>query len=90
MQVKVAEPENDTIIRVALYLFHDVRRTAFAGAACLAVWAVAALAQTTAHRKNLAERVPVFRVDPAWQKPQPNHWIVGAVVCVAVDGRYYW
>jgi len=30
---------------------------------------------------------PEFRVDPAWPKPLPNHWIVGAVVGVAVDSR---
>jgi len=29
--------------------------------------------------------VPSYRVDPAWPKPLPNHWIVGAVVGVAVD-----
>jgi DNA-binding beta-propeller fold protein YncE len=29
--------------------------------------------------------VPSFRVDPAWPKPLPNHWLVGAVVGVAVD-----
>jgi len=72
---------------MALHLFHDVRRTSFVGVACLAVSAVAALDQTTAHRGSMAERAPVFRVDPAWPKPLPNHWIVGAVVGVAVDGR---
>jgi DNA-binding beta-propeller fold protein YncE len=30
---------------------------------------------------------PVFRVDPTWPKPLPNHWLVGAVVGVAVDRR---
>src|SRR5262245_51299083 len=34
-----------------------------------------------------AVRVPAFAVDPAWPKPLPNHWIVGAVVCVAVDSH---
>jgi DNA-binding beta-propeller fold protein YncE len=29
--------------------------------------------------------VPVYEVDPTWPKPLPNHWIVGAVVGVAVD-----
>jgi len=72
---------------MSLHLFHDVRRAAFVGAACLTICAVAALAQTIAHRRNLAERIPVFRVDPTWPKPLPNHWIVGAVVGVAVDGR---
>jgi DNA-binding beta-propeller fold protein YncE len=31
--------------------------------------------------------VPSYRVDPAWPKPLPNHWIVGAVAGVAVDAR---
>src|SRR5436190_13385727 len=31
--------------------------------------------------------VPAYEVDPAWPRPLPNHWIVGAVVGVAVDGR---
>jgi len=31
--------------------------------------------------------VPRFEVDPAWPKPLPNHWLVGAVVGVAVDAR---
>ena len=30
---------------------------------------------------------PVFRVDPWWPKPLPNHWILGAVVGVSVDSR---
>ena len=29
--------------------------------------------------------VPSFRVDPAWPKPLPNRWLVGAVVGVHVD-----
>ena len=28
-----------------------------------------------------------FAVDPHWPKPLPNHWLVGAVVGVAVDSR---
>src|SRR5436190_15945217 len=31
--------------------------------------------------------VPTFHVDPDWPKPLPNHWILGAVVGVAVDRR---
>src|SRR5438874_3699554 len=34
-----------------------------------------------------AMKVPIFRVDATWPKPLPNHWIVGAVVGVAIDGR---
>jgi hypothetical protein len=32
-------------------------------------------------------QVPNFRVDPAWPKPLPNRWIIGAVAGVAVDKR---
>jgi hypothetical protein len=32
-------------------------------------------------------KIPTFRVDPAWPKPLPNHWIIGAVAGVAVDAR---
>lgn len=31
--------------------------------------------------------LPTFQVDPFWPKPLPNHWLVGAVVGVAVDAR---
>ena len=31
--------------------------------------------------------IPTYVVDPSWPKPLPNHWIVGAVVGVAVDSR---
>jgi DNA-binding beta-propeller fold protein YncE len=30
---------------------------------------------------------PQYVVDPTWPKPLPNHWIVGAVVGVAVDSH---
>jgi DNA-binding beta-propeller fold protein YncE len=32
-------------------------------------------------------QVPRFQVDPAWPKQLPNHWLVGAVVGVAVDAK---
>jgi len=47
----------------------------------------AAIAQARAGRTHTPMQVPVFRVDPLWPKPLPNHWIVGAVVGVAVDAR---
>lgn len=31
--------------------------------------------------------VPTYEVDPAWPRPLPNRWIVGAVAGVAVDER---
>ncbi|MFN8942411.1 MAG: hypothetical protein ACK5ZJ_22015, partial [Acidobacteriota bacterium] len=30
---------------------------------------------------------PRFEVDPFWPKPLPNHWVVGAIIGVAVDSR---
>src|SRR5438105_3080648 len=31
--------------------------------------------------------IPTYRVDPFWPKPLPNHWILGAVAGLAVDGK---
>ena len=41
----------------------------------------------SAMSQSPAEPVPSFRVDPAWPKPLPNRWIIGAVAGVAVDSR---
>jgi NHL repeat-containing protein len=46
----------------------------------LAVAAVMVMAQTSM-------QVPRYQVDPAWPKQLPNHWLVGAVVGVAVDAK---
>jgi DNA-binding beta-propeller fold protein YncE len=40
-----------------------------------------------AFEQNMTLPVPSFQVDPMWPKPLPNHWLVGAVVGVAVDGK---
>ena len=46
------------------------------------------MALPSAQRNTAAQRrVPTFKVDPAWPKPLPNHWILGAVAGVAVDAR---
>ena len=34
-----------------------------------------------------AINAPAFQVDPFWPKPLPNHWLLGNVIGVAVDGR---
>jgi hypothetical protein len=34
-----------------------------------------------------ARVVPRFEVDPFWPKPLPNHWVIGSVAGVSVDGR---
>jgi len=38
-------------------------------------------------RPAIPRQVPTFRVNPAWPKPLPNRWIIGAVAGVAVDAR---
>jgi len=32
-------------------------------------------------------QAPRFEVDPLWPKPLPNHWVIGSVIGVAVDGK---
>jgi DNA-binding beta-propeller fold protein YncE len=34
-----------------------------------------------------SDQVPQFQVDPAWPRPLPNRWLVGAIAGVAVDSR---
>src|SRR5690349_13963371 len=34
-----------------------------------------------------APQVPRFQIDALWPKPLPNHWILGSVTGVAVDGQ---
>jgi DNA-binding beta-propeller fold protein YncE len=34
-----------------------------------------------------AEPAPFYEVDPAWPKPLPNRWLIGAVAGVAVDAN---
>ena len=43
--------------------------------------------QTRTQDNARPSHVPTFRVDPAWPKPLPNRWIVGAVAGVAIDRR---
>jgi DNA-binding beta-propeller fold protein YncE len=43
--------------------------------------------QDTISAAQGAGHVPTYRVDPAWPKPLPNRWLVGAVAGVAVDNK---
>jgi DNA-binding beta-propeller fold protein YncE len=43
--------------------------------------------QTTAAQGRGGTRAPVFKVDPLWPKPLPNHWVLGSVTGVAVDAQ---
>ena len=48
---------------------------------------IVATATLTASQQQAAARVPVYEVDPAWPKPLPNQWLLGAVAGVAVDAQ---
>jgi DNA-binding beta-propeller fold protein YncE len=48
---------------------------------------IALLLSATVYMAQDSNRIPSFRVDPFWPKPLPNHWLVGAVVGVAVDSK---
>ena len=37
--------------------------------------------------RGAAATAPVYEADPLWPKPLPNHWILGSVTGVAVDGQ---
>jgi hypothetical protein len=54
----------------------------------MSVTRVAALAAVlSAFTAQTPMSVPTYEVDPSWPRPLPNHWIVGAVVGVAVDSQ---
>jgi DNA-binding beta-propeller fold protein YncE len=63
------------------------RRRRLVTGAFLLWTAMASIGSELAARQPGAARVPAFKVDPFWPKPLPNHWLVGAVVGVAVDSR---
>jgi DNA-binding beta-propeller fold protein YncE len=56
-------------------------------AACTAVLTFAGSLAAHDHIPMTRIEPPTFHVDAAWPKPLPNHWILGAVVGVAVDSR---
>ena len=53
--------------------------------------AVALISVAVFQRRSTVEaataQAPRFEVDPLWPKPLPNHWVIGAVIGVAVDGK---
>jgi hypothetical protein len=52
----------------------------------LAALALAALVGGCATSTATGSGTPSFRVDAAWPKPLPNHWILGQVSGIATDG----
>jgi hypothetical protein len=69
-------------------LSHDARRTTrLVTTIAIVGYAAATIAQGRNAKTHMPKPVPVFQIDPLWPKPLPNHWIVGAVVGVAIDAR---
>jgi DNA-binding beta-propeller fold protein YncE len=64
-----------------------MKRKYLAGAACAAILISLAVAQRRATVEAAGVQAPRFEVDPMWPKPLPNHWVIGAVIGVAVDGK---
>ncbi|HZS05503.1 MAG TPA: hypothetical protein VFD58_11755 [Blastocatellia bacterium] len=65
-------------------------RNLYLGAAFIALlFALGPIAseRMTAARRTGGVQAPVFQVDPLWPKPLPNHWVLGSVTGVAVDGH---
>jgi len=64
-----------------------MKRKYLAGAAFAAVLISIPLIYKRATVEAAAVQAPRFEVDPLWPKPLPNHWVIGAVIGVAVDGK---
>jgi DNA-binding beta-propeller fold protein YncE len=58
-----------------------------AGAACTAILIGWAVTRTGRGVEAATVQAPRFEVDPLWPKPLPNHWVIGSVIGVAVDGK---
>ena len=43
--------------------------------------------KVTAQDRKGAVQAPMFEVDPLWPKPLPNHWVLGSLGGIAVDGQ---
>jgi hypothetical protein len=67
------------------------KRKVLTGASLVLVLSLLAAAYAVFQRKAVVEaagtQAPRFEVDPMWPKPLPNHWILGNVIGVSVDGQ---
>src|SRR5262245_37258071 len=69
-----------------------MKRSLYIGAAFVAIVVALGLGHSAIKRATAAQgrggvQVPIFKVDPLWPKPLPNHWVLGSVTGVAVDGQ---
>jgi DNA-binding beta-propeller fold protein YncE len=65
-------------------------RRYYVGVAFLALLGALVIGSSVLEKQAAVEAAgvmaPRFEVDPLWPKPLPNHWVMGAVIGVAVDG----
>jgi hypothetical protein len=68
-----------------------MKRTYYIGAAFVALIGALAVGSSVLEKRAVVEaagvQAPRFEVDPMWPKPLPNHWVIGAVIGVAVDAK---
>jgi hypothetical protein len=68
-----------------------MKRKFYIGAAFAAMIGGLAVGYSVLRNKAVVEaagiQAPRFEVDPMWPKPLPNHWVIGAVIGVAVDAK---
>src|SRR3954468_9312764 len=68
----------------------SIRGLALVSTSCLFILAISNAAQKES-AKNPSKDVPVYKVDPFWPKPLPNHWIMqGVPVMVADNNDHIW
>src|SRR5262245_66398124 len=70
----------------------NMKRSLYIGAAFVAILVALGVGQSAIKRTTAAQgrdrvKVPIFKVDPLWPKPLPNHWVLGSVTGVAVDSQ---
>src|SRR5258706_15521257 len=61
-----------------------IRGLALVSIGCLFILAISNAAQKEG-AKNPSRDMPVYKVDPFWPKPLPNHWIMQGVPTMVTD-----
>jgi autonomous glycyl radical cofactor GrcA len=68
-----------------------MKRKSVIGATFAAVIAALIIVSSDLQKRGSVQastsQAPRFEVDPMWPKPLPNHWVMGAVIGVGVDGK---
>lgn len=64
-----------------------MKRKYLGGLVCAAVLVTGSVVYLRSTVQAAGAQAPRFEVDPLWPKPLPNHWVIGAVIGVAVDGK---